>query len=399
MKKIKQIISLALVFAVFGGCAAVEKNFQKETHTSEMQTLSTDVTTAEETREYMAEDTTLAEVKEALSVTEKTTVSTTAKRKETASATQKVTVPNNITTEKATSTSAATIKETSTKKVTTTKEAATKAVTEKATAATSTAPQQNSEGIIIGLKNIRFGCDMQQITDAFGNPSETVTETLSAGGTVKSLVYAEDYSEFAVFQLLNGKLFAFYTVEKNTIITDGESSYSLRAGGDTEFGEVEISVYEDSKKGGKAYALKASFSSFDYLPHELTSLDGQERLVFHTTNALRAVNGQSALEYSEKASDCVRKHCEDMSARNYFSHDTPEGVTSSQRMRNSGIEYTSCGENLAAGYLDAFGIADGWYNSSGHRKNMLDEKYRYLGVCVVEGNESYNLYAGQNYYA
>lgn len=393
MKKIKQIISLALVFALLGGCAAIDKSFREEEQTTEIQSSSTQVTTAAQTEEYTAAETRLTEL---VSSTEKTTASTTVKREETASSTHKVTEKPTTARITVTESTSAVNKPATTKTVTTTREETTTAVI---TEAPATLPKQNSEGIIIGLKNIRFGCDMQQITDTFGNPSETVTETLSAGGTVKSLVYAEDYSEFAVFQLLNGKLFAFYTVDKNTIITDGESSYSLRSGGDTEFGNVEITVYEDNKKGGKAYALKASFNGFDYLPHELSSLDGQERLNFHTTNAVRAINGKSSLEYSEKASACVRKHCEDMSARNYFSHDTPEGVTSSQRMRNSGIEYTSCAENLAAGYLDAFGIVDGWYNSSGHRKNLLDEKYRYLGVGVAQGNESYNIYAGQNYYA
>lgn len=373
--KIKQAAALVLVFLMLGGCAVADKNILNEAETTEQTTLQeTVITTAEaiieQTSAFHSEETTEKTVSSELSSTEKATElqSTT---------TQKATTTQQIT---------ATKKETTAQTVTTEAET------------TSAVISQKEEAIIIGLKKINFGCDMQSITDAVGNPAETVTETLSAGGEVKSLIYSENYVEFAVFQLLNGRFFGFYTVADSTIITDGESSYSLRAGGVTEFGNVKITLFRDSKKGDKAYALKASFNGFDYYPHELTSLGGQERLLFHTTNAIRGINGLYPLEYCEKASDCVRKHCEDMSARSYFSHNTPEGITSSQRMRNSGIEYTSCGENLAAGYLDAFGLADGWYNSSGHRKNMLDSKYRYLGVCVVKGNEDYNLYAGQNYY-
>ena len=398
--KIKQIASLALAFLMLGGCAGINKNIrqtQTEAQITVSETAEREKTLVSAETAEMIEKTTVSQgedATESMASSEKTT-------DEKTSATRKATTAKAATTKRVTTTQKAeTAKRVTTAKApeTTKKVTTTKAATTSREETTTALPKQNDEGIIIGLKNIRFCCDMQSITDALGSPSETVTETLSAGGTVKSLVYAENYSEFAVLQLLNGKLFAFYTVAENTLVTDGESSYSLRTGGDTEFGDVKISVYKDSKRGGKAYALKASYSGLDYLPHELTSAEGQERLIFHTTNAVRAVNGLYALEYSEKASDCVRKHCEDMSERNYFSHDTPEGVTSSQRMRNSGIEYTSCGENLAAGYLDAFGIIGGWYNSSGHRKNMLDSEYRYLGVCMVEGNESYNIYAGQNYY-
>lgn len=387
--KIKQAAAIALVFLLSGGCVGTEKNIGSEAQSTALQIAVSEKIVSVE---FTGEQTTYSHTEE---TTENVTVS------KTSASTGVTTAKESTTVIKMTAkTEPATQKKTTTKQNTTAKAAGTTAVTTQPTTqvSSSTVLSQNKEGIIIGQKNIRFGCDAQSVTEAFGSPSEAVTETLETGGTVKSLIYAENYGELAVFQLLNGRLSAFYTVDKNTVITDGESFYSLRSGGETEFSKVKISVYKDSKRGGKAYALKASFGGFNYYPHELTSLSGQERLIFHATNALREVNGLYALEYSEKASECVRAHCEDMSKRNYFSHDTPEGVTSSQRMRRSGIEFTSCGENLAAGYLDAFGLVDGWYNSSGHRKNLLDNGYRYLGVCVAEGNESYNLYAGQSYY-
>lgn len=381
MNRTKQIMCLALVFMLLGGCAGMNKhNKEKETeHTS-----SSSAAVFEETQSKEALQTVTSEIS-----TETETVKTTKALKTTA-----VTTKANVTRKQAETTRRA---ETKASTVNHTEAAPTAAATVTTNAAT-TSPAEVKDGVIIGMKNVRFGCDRQDITSLFGAPSETVTEKLTSGGTVESLVYAEDYGGYAVFRLLNGRLFGFYTCVRDTLITDGESSYSLRTGGETEFGNIKITVYTDSKNSGEAYAFKASFSGFDYLPGDLESLAGQERLIFHTTNAIRAVNGLSALEYSEKASGCVREHCEDMSARNYFSHDTPEGVSSAQRMKNSGIEYGSCGENLAAGYLDAFGMADGWYNSSGHRKNMLDSKFGYLGVGVARGNESYDIYAGQNYY-
>ena len=386
--KIKQILSVAIVFVLLGGCAGVQKNSPPEMQFSTyVWTESTEetVTLAESTILLPESETTANPTTELTKEIETTKAKTTAKSTTSKSTTSaKTTTEKVTTTQKPTTTKAQTTAPTETTTVTTTEEATTQ--------------EMNTEGVIIGLKSLRFGCGMQEITDAFGSPSETINEELIEGGTVNNLVYAANYSEFKVFQLLNGRFFGFYTCDKNTIVTDGEASYSLRAGGKTEFGKIKITEYEDSKKGNDVYAFKACFNGFGFYPHELKSLGGQERLIFYTTNAVRAINRLYPLEYSATASDCVREHCADMSEKDYFSHDSKNGMTSAQRMKKSGIDYTICGENLAAGYEDAFGMVDGWYNSSGHRKNLLDSEFLYLGVGVVYGNESYNIYAGQSYY-
>ncbi len=404
MNKIKQMLCIALTFVILGGCTQIKKDkTPAETTTADVlqtasQTLATETESTVETESEQ-----LTDVADAEETTEKFTAESTTANKTAEKSSTKV-----ATTRKpaATTTKPTTTKPTATKP--TTGPATTVPTTQKVTAANTTtqAPTtsaavtaQSEDGIIIGFKRVLFGCGKQDITAIFGNPTETVTETLNSGGTVTSLVYADDYSDFAVFQLLNGKFFGFYTCVNDTLVTDGKKTYSLRTGGEKQIGNVEIFEYADSQKNGKAYAFKANYNGIGYFPAQLDNLDGQERLIFHATNALRAINGVSPLEYSDKAAECVRRHCEDMSARNYFSHDTPEGVSSAQRMKNMGISYMTCGENLAAGFEDAFGMADGWYNSPGHRRNMLEKNFRYVGIGVAEGNGTYHIYAGQNYYA
>ena len=376
MNRLKQIMCILLAFAVSGGCAKIKTdNITAETtsvpeyYLTEMSESQTETTTAVQTVSSTTVITTAAR-----SVTQDATQSTTAKPATTNATTTKIAETEITTAVQTTRYTTATQPE------------------------TQTLPVQSSDSVIIGLNRIDFGADKQKIIGLMGNPTETVTEKLLDGGSVTSLVYADNYSEFAVFRLLNGKFFGFYTCVKSTFITDGNTSYSIRTGGEKNIGNVSITEYADSKNGGRVYAFKACFNGLDYTPSELENLDGQEKLVFHTTNAIRAINGVHALNNSDKAADCVRKHCIDMSARDYFSHDTPEGVTSAQRLRKDGIEYTKCGENLATGWQDAFGLADGWYNSSGHRVNMLDKNFDYVGIGVVKGNSSYPLYAGQNFY-
>ncbi len=383
MNRLKQIFCILLTFAVAGGCAKIKTdNVKAETTSQPVPSVTFSETVTEtETAEVMTDTTT------SVQTSDSTTAKTTSKP-----VTQTVTQP---TTAKPETTKVPTIK---TPETVTTTAVQTTPYTTTTQPETETLPVQSRDSVIIGLKRIDFGVDKQKIIALMGSPAETVTEKLIDGGTVTSLVYAENYSEFAVFRLLDDSFSGFYTCVKNTLVTDGSKAYSIRTGGEKQIGNVSITEYSDSKNGGRVYAFKAGFNGFDYIPSGLENLDGQERLIFHTTNAIRSINGVSALEYSDKAADCVRKHCKDMSARDYFSHDTPEGVTSAQRLRNGGVEYTKCGENLAAGRQDAFGLVDGWYNSSGHRRNLLDKNFDYVGIGVVKGNASYPLYAGQNYY-
>ena len=239
-----------------------------------------------------------------------------------------------------------------------TKPSTTKQVTAKpSTLPPETAAAQEKCAIILGVSSIRFGCTQEQIIAAFGSPEETVTETTSSGETVKSLVYTSDYRRLSVFQLCNGRLAAFYTVADDAIVTDGDSSYSLNAGGSKEFGELRITVY--TEPSGKAYAFYARHGGFSYSPGSLKSYNGQEALIFHITNALRAINGVAPLERSGKADGCIRLHCEDMAENNYMAHQSLDRRQPHERAEDAGIDYRSCGENLYGGNSLAFAIVDG----------------------------------------
>ncbi len=92
-------------------------------------------------------------------------------------------------------------------------------------------------------------------------------------------------------------------------------------------------------------------------------------------------------------------HSQDMLNRNYFEHDTPEGVTPFDRMRNAGYLYNVAGENLAwrgsTGTLDAVSTVENQHDElfidvgiagRGHRVTMLNEQYREVGIGIVRGS-------------
>ena len=66
----------------------------------------------------------------------------------------------------------------------------------------------------------------------------------------------------------------------------------------------------------------------------------------------------------------ARAHSLDMAERDYFDHNTPEGLTPTDRARAQGY-LGSAGENIAAGYQTVDDAHRAWIESVGHRKNIF----------------------------
>lgn len=93
----------------------------------------------------------------------------------------------------------------------------------------------------------------------------------------------------------------------------------------------------------------------------------------------------------------ARGHSQDMAQRNYFEHSTPEGVTPAQRAKNAGYPSGFVGENIAAGQPTPASVVQAWVDSPGHCVNMMDPRYRVLGVGYFfeDGGDRFNHYWSQ----
>ena len=98
-------------------------------------------------------------------------------------------------------------------------------------------------------------------------------------------------------------------------------------------------------------------------------------------------------------------HSQDMNARNYFSHDTPEGVDPGARMTAAGFNWTSWGESIAAGSsypgpVEALAglITDTGVPDLGHRYHLLgvgptNSGLTQVGIGIVQnGTGQYTNY-------
>lgn len=85
-----------------------------------------------------------------------------------------------------------------------------------------------------------------------------------------------------------------------------------------------------------------------------------------------------------------------MAKRDYFDHTNPDGKSPFDRMSAAGYQYRSAAENIAAGYRDAEAVVQGWMNSEGHRKNIMNCGLTEIGVGYATGGK-YGTYWTQNF--
>lgn len=63
-----------------------------------------------------------------------------------------------------------------------------------------------------------------------------------------------------------------------------------------------------------------------------------------------------------------------------FSHTRPNGSSFSTVLAENGVDYRGSGENIAWGQRSPEEVMNGWMNSDGHRANILNKNFKYIGV-------------------
>lgn len=102
-------------------------------------------------------------------------------------------------------------------------------------------------------------------------------------------------------------------------------------------------------------------------------------------NNERQSKGLSPLQSNSQLENSASKKAQDLLAKNYWSHTSPDGLEFWNFFESSGYNYLAAGENLAKGYFDAQSLTSGWMQSEGHRNNILNPSYREIGISIVDG--------------
>jgi hypothetical protein len=90
-----------------------------------------------------------------------------------------------------------------------------------------------------------------------------------------------------------------------------------------------------------------------------------------------------ALILSEALTNSAQSKADDMAAKGYFAHNSPDGTTPWDFFAKVKFTYDTAGENLALTNQSATSVVDGWYNSPGHRANMLSSQFTEVGYGIA----------------
>jgi hypothetical protein len=131
--------------------------------------------------------------------------------------------------------------------------------------------------------------------------------------------------------------------------------------------------------------VKAAFS---YSGVQFASLlDGvplfaKEEIVSQTNN-LRSSLGLNQLKENPTLDKAAAQKLQDMINNQYFAHTSPSGTTPWHWIDVNNYNYSYAGENLAIGFSTAKDTLDAWSKSPTHRENLINSKYREIGVAVA----------------
>lgn len=108
------------------------------------------------------------------------------------------------------------------------------------------------------------------------------------------------------------------------------------------------------------------------------------------TNARRTALSEPTLSLSAQLTKAAQIKAQDMVARDYWSHNSPDGNAPWEFINNAGYSYKKAGENLAYGFKNEDDVVAGWMNSPSHRDNMLDANYQEVGFGFAESPDYIN---------
>ena len=107
-------------------------------------------------------------------------------------------------------------------------------------------------------------------------------------------------------------------------------------------------------------------------------------------NEQRIANGLKPVEYSATLSEPAQVRVVEI--QKSFAHTRPDGRYFSSVLRDFGIGYRTCGENIAWGQKSPEEVVTAWMNSPGHRANILNAGYTKLGVGYAQNERGVNYY-------
>jgi uncharacterized protein YkwD len=105
--------------------------------------------------------------------------------------------------------------------------------------------------------------------------------------------------------------------------------------------------------------------------------------VLADVNAIRAKAGCGPLKLNKALMATAEAHARNMAEDDFFGHRDKAGKGFPARIRAQGYPLSLAAENIAAGQKTPEKAVQAWIGSPGHRKNIMNCKFRETGIAMV----------------
>jgi hypothetical protein len=102
-------------------------------------------------------------------------------------------------------------------------------------------------------------------------------------------------------------------------------------------------------------------------------------------NTDRNAQGLATLKVNPLLNEVALAKANDMAAKQYFAHNSPDGLTPWHWFKEKGYAFTYAGENLAIDFNESSDVERAWMNSPTHRANIVGTQFTEIGIAVVPG--------------
>jgi uncharacterized protein YkwD len=107
--------------------------------------------------------------------------------------------------------------------------------------------------------------------------------------------------------------------------------------------------------------------------------------VITQTNQERERAGLPALIVNRQLSEAAQAKGMHMFANQYWAHTAPDGTQPWSFFKQFKYSYSVAGENLARDFANTPDMLKAWMNSPTHRANIVNQKYKEIGIAVIDG--------------
>ncbi|MBI4122030.1 MAG: hypothetical protein HY461_01730 [Parcubacteria group bacterium] len=138
-----------------------------------------------------------------------------------------------------------------------------------------------------------------------------------------------------------------------------------------------------STQGGMPVYVVYFGTDLQELASELPDITEMRKQMLARVNQERQKAGVPALVFNDELNQASQAHADDMFTRSYYAHENDAPPKPDAEPRTSPIRRHS--ENIAQGQYTVQQVMDGWMESSGHRRNILNPEATEAGFGLAFG--------------